>query len=253
MTAHAFGFNGDAIMNDSGENEDVDWGSFDSGSSDSSSSYEEPSQPEYTEPSRHEYSEPSSSESYDSSSSSDNNSGSDSGSGNNSVSSTSNAPANSTPAVVKKANDVTVSVTGGQKFRIVTNAEHTVYQVYHCGISKASFQVKDADGNTVAFSNVTLVQGEDKLWYVNISFAESVDTKDFTVSVTKDDATYLSTELGVSGIKINGTAVLSTVPAAETSYEIKGSEIYLSAEGDSIKGFEIKGDTLIMYDIGGII
>ncbi len=39
----------------------------------------------------------------------------------------------------------------------------------------------------------------------------------------------------------------------EASYEIKGSEIYLSAEGESIKGFAIKGDTLIMYDIGGII
>ena len=39
----------------------------------------------------------------------------------------------------------------------------------------------------------------------------------------------------------------------EASYEIKGSEIYLSAEGESIKGFVIKGDTLIMYDIGGII
>ena len=76
--------------------------------------------------------------------------------------------------------------------------------------------MKDADGNAIAFSNVTLAQGEDKLWYVNISFAESVDTKDFTVSVTKGDATYLSTELGVSGIKINGTAVLSTVPATET-------------------------------------
>lgn len=39
----------------------------------------------------------------------------------------------------------------------------------------------------------------------------------------------------------------------EVPYEIKGSEIYLSAEGESIKGFEIKGDTLIMYDIGNIM
>ena len=39
----------------------------------------------------------------------------------------------------------------------------------------------------------------------------------------------------------------------EMPYEIKGSEIYLSAEGESIKGFEIKGDTLIMYDIGNIM
>lgn len=39
----------------------------------------------------------------------------------------------------------------------------------------------------------------------------------------------------------------------EIPYEIKGSEIYLSAEGGSIKGFEIKGDTLIMFDIGNIM
>lgn len=39
----------------------------------------------------------------------------------------------------------------------------------------------------------------------------------------------------------------------EIPYEIKGSEIYLSAEGETIKGFEIKGDTLIMYDIGNIM
>lgn len=39
----------------------------------------------------------------------------------------------------------------------------------------------------------------------------------------------------------------------EIPYNIKGSEIYLSAEGEIIKGFEIKGDTLIMYDIGNIM
>ena len=39
----------------------------------------------------------------------------------------------------------------------------------------------------------------------------------------------------------------------EVSYQIKGSKIYLSAEGENKKGFEIKGDTLIMYDIGNIM
>lgn len=39
----------------------------------------------------------------------------------------------------------------------------------------------------------------------------------------------------------------------EIPCEIKGSEIYLSAEGETIKGFEIKGDTLIMYDVGNIM
>lgn len=60
--------------------------------------------------------------------------------------------------------------------------------------------------------------------------------------------------------KDNGTVILNMPVyegmepvSKEVPYEIKGSEIYLSAEGESIKGFEIKGDTLIMYDIGGII
>ena len=60
--------------------------------------------------------------------------------------------------------------------------------------------------------------------------------------------------------KDNGTVILN-MPVYEgmepvskkIPYEIKGSEIYLSAEGDSIKGFKIKGDTLIMYDIGNIM
>lgn len=60
--------------------------------------------------------------------------------------------------------------------------------------------------------------------------------------------------------KDNGTVILNMPVyegmepvSKEVPYEIKGSEIYLFAEGESIKGFEVKGDTLIMYDIGNII
>lgn len=60
--------------------------------------------------------------------------------------------------------------------------------------------------------------------------------------------------------KDNGTVILNMPVyegmepvSKEIPYEIKGGEIYLSAEGESIKGFEIKGDTLIMYDIGSIM
>lgn len=60
--------------------------------------------------------------------------------------------------------------------------------------------------------------------------------------------------------KDNGTVILNMPVyegmepvSKEIPYEIKGSEIYLSAEGESIKGFEIKGDTFIMYDIGNIM
>ena len=139
---------------------------------------------------------------------------SDSGSSGNSGSS-----ANGGSSVVSSGtakNSTNVNVTGGQKFRIVTNADYMAYQVYHCGISQASFAVTDADGNAVAFSSVKLEKGEDGLWYLNIAFAEGVDTKDFTVTVTKGDASYLATKLGVSGIKINGRVELSTYPASAT-------------------------------------
>lgn len=72
---------------------------------------------------------------------------------------------------------------------------------------------------------------------------------------------YQNAKAGFSAVfKDNGTVILN-MPVyegmepvnKEIPYEIKGSEIYLSAEGESIKGFEIKGDTLIMYDIGNIM
>lgn len=58
----------------------------------------------------------------------------------------------------------------------------------------------------------------------------------------------------------NGTVILNMPVyegmepvSKEVLYGIKASEIYLSDEGESIKGFEIKGDTRIMYDIGNIM
>ena len=111
---------------------------------------------------------------------------------------------------VSSANDKIVSVTGGQKFRSVMNADHTVYEVYHCGISRAAFAVIDAKGNKIMFSTVALEQGTDGLWYANITLGEGIDTKCLTVTATKGDASYLATELGVSGIKLNDEVVLST-------------------------------------------
>lgn len=115
-------------------------------------------------------------------------------------------------APAKNPNDVTVGVTGGQKFRIVMSADHKDYQVYHCGVSKATFMVAGADGKAVAYKTVELKQGEDKLWYADITFAEGTDTIGYTVVAAKGDASYLYTELGVSGIKVNGVLALSTVP-----------------------------------------
>lgn len=196
LTTHAVGLNANAGSDgvDRGERP-ADYGH----SSSESSTPSEPSTPSkpstsYSEPSV-SYSEPSSSSNSGSSNSGSSNSGS------------------STVAAPKNPNDVIVRVAGGQAFRNVMNADHTTYQVYHCGNSKVTFTVTDAKGNAVAYKTVTLEQGEDKLWYENITFADDVDVKGLTLNVTKGDATYLSTELGVSGIKINGTVVLSTVPA----------------------------------------
>lgn len=56
----------------------------------------------------------------------------------------------------------------------------------------------------------------------------------------------------------NGKATLNlpTYEGTETvsrecNYEIKGNDIFLSANGDRIKAFEIKGDMLIVYGISG--
>lgn len=224
ITSHAQGFNIDAgeDTTERGEMPSDYWDSLDSSSGDSGASSNESSEPAAPAP---EYSEPSNSGSHedsgsyeDNSSSANSSSTSDSSSSSSSASTSSSNNASNKAASTgagNKSNDVTVNVTGGQKFRIVTASDHTTYQVYHCGISRASFKVTDADGNAVAFSEVTLQKGEDNLWYMNISFAKGVDTKDFTVTVTKGDATYLSSNLGVSGIKVNGVLALSTVPAID--------------------------------------
>lgn len=208
LTTHAQGLNADAY-------DDTDYGKRPSSSSSESSTPSEPST-SYSEPSV-SYSEPSSS-----SNSGSSNSGS------------------STVAAPKNPNDVIVRVAGGQTFRNVMNADHTTYQVYHCGNSKVTFTVTDAKGNAVAYKTVKLEQGEDKLWYENITFADNVDVKDLTLNVTKGDATYLSTELGVSGIKINGTVVLSTVPAEPERDPVVGHR-YCATCGASFDIYENSG------------
>ena len=207
MTTHAHGFNINA-GEDNGGNVTVDdnyWDNYWSDSSSSNDGGSSSSEPSYDEPTFEEPSAPSEAPSY-----SDNSS-----SGSNVSSSNSNGGAATAPRAAGNANSKTVNVEGGQKFKIVMNADHTAYQVYHCGINRATFNVADKEGNAVAFSTVALEKGEDGLWYANIKFAEGVDTTGFTVSATAGDAAYLSTELGVSGIKVNGTVALSTVPVAE--------------------------------------
>lgn len=225
ITSHALGLNIDSPENttDRGAMPDNYWDN--SSSSEPAPSYSEPA-PSYSEPAP-SYNEPTISYS-----------------GFNANAPTNNADNGSMPSnyyeTKKNSNDVIVRVAGGQTFRNVMNTDHTSYQVYHCGNSIVTFTVTDDKDNVVEFKTVTLEQGEDKLWYENITFAEGVDVKDFTVNVTKGDATYLSTELGVSGIKINGTVVLSTVPAEPEKESVVGHR-YCATCGASFDIYENSG------------
>lgn len=195
ITSHAMGFNQNSAE------DTTDYGKRPSGLSFDTAFTSEPAEPAYSESAEPAYSEPADNSS---------NYGSDTGIGFNANSKEDTTNYGVKPS--KNANDVIVRVAGGQTFRNVMNADHTSYQVYHCGNSIVTFTVTDDKDNVVEFKTVTLEQGEDKLWYENITFTDDVDVKGLTLNVTKGDVTYLSTELGVSGIKINGTVVMSTVP-----------------------------------------
>lgn len=116
----------------------------------------------------------------------------------------------------KNPNDLSMSTTGGQAFRIVMSDDHTSYNVYHCGVVKAGFDVTDLKKNPVVYKTVALEQGEDNLWYVNITIEGDADPMtSYSVRTVKGDRTYLYTTLGVSGIKVNGVLLMSTVPAQQ--------------------------------------
>ncbi len=199
ITSHAIGFVGDWEGNDQNGMEGIpsdywnDYGSSDSGSSnDSAPSYSAPSDNSGSSDSGHHDG------GHSDSGSSDNGNGGNGG-------------ASSAPA--KNPNDMTVSAGGAQPFRIVMNSAHTAYDVYHCGIKQGTVTVTDTDGNPVAYKAVKVEQGEDNLWYMNITFAEGVDTGKLTVTLGNTCASYVAKELGISGLKVNGTVVLSTVAA----------------------------------------
>lgn len=116
----------------------------------------------------------------------------------------------------KNPNDLSMSTTGGQAFRIVMSDDHTSYNVYHCGIVRAGFDVTDLKKNPVVYKTVALEQGEDNLWYVNITIEGDADPMtSYSVRTVKGDRTYLYTTLGVSGIKVNGVLLMTTVPTQQ--------------------------------------
>lgn len=128
-------------------------------------------------------------------------------------------------------NDVTTKVEGGQAFRSVMDKEHTQYDVYHKGVSVASFSVTDKDGKKVEFETVTLEKGKDGLWYLNITFAKGVDVKGLVLNLLKGDLAYLAKELGITGIQINGEVVRLTNP--ETANAGTDKDVGTGKESDS--------------------
>lgn len=205
ITTHALGFNADAQEHYDGDDEVSVWENW---SDSSSSSSDSGSSSSSDSSSSHESS--SNSGSHDSGSS---NSGSGYSGGSYDGGSSDNGSA--APALVSVPYSFTTKAGDNQTFRIVENGKNTAYQIMHCGNTIAIITLADADGNTVAYKTVAVAQGEDNLWYLNITLAEGVDATGYTVKVSKGDVTYLSTTLGVSGIKINGALALSTVPVQQ--------------------------------------
>lgn len=205
ITTHALGFNADAQEHYDGDDEVSVWENW---SDSSSSSSDSGSSSSSDRSSSHESS--SNSGSHDSGSS---NSGSGYSGGSYDGGSSDNGSA--APAPVSVPYSFTTKAGDNQTFRIVENGKNTAYQIMHCGNTIAIITLADADGNTVTYKKVAVEQGEDNLWYLNMSLADGVDATGYTVKVSKGDVTYLSTTLGVSGIKINGALALSTVPVQQ--------------------------------------
>ena len=114
-------------------------------------------------------------------------------------------------AVRRNPNDSKVNV-GKQDFRSVMSSNHKQYDIYHKGSSVARFIVAGADGKAVKYSDVTVKAGDDGNYYAEITMPADVDVTDMTVVLTKGDASYIYTTLGVYGIKLNGEVSLLAAP-----------------------------------------
>ena len=117
-------------------------------------------------------------------------------------------------AVNANSND-TKATAGKEAFRSVMSGDHKAYDIYHKGVSVATFIVAGEDGKAVQYNNVTVKAGDDGLYYAEITMPAGVDTTGMTVALTKGDASYLSITLGITGIKLNGEIVFLTAAQAE--------------------------------------
>lgn len=129
----------------------------------------------------------------------------DGGSGNSS-SSNSGASYSAPTGLATKGN--TASIPGCETFRQIYKPAEGKASIYHKGIEQYTAQLKDADGNAVAYKYASPYKDETTgLWYLNIVTADGVDTTGYTVGTYKGSVTYLP-KLGMSGVMLNQVLVV---------------------------------------------
>lgn len=105
----------------------------------------------------------------------------------------------------------TVTLPGYETWRQVTRP--STYTVMHMGVEQYTLQLQDADGQPASFAGVGMYKAEDGKWYINVVTADGVDTTGYTIITWKGSAAYL-TRLGISGVMLNGTAVVDAEAVA---------------------------------------
>lgn len=97
-----------------------------------------------------------------------------------------------------------LAVPGKESFRQVNKAVNGTFAIYHCGIERYTAQLKDADGNNLAYGSAGLYHDEttDK-YYINLVTSDAAASAEDTVGTVKGDVSYLPT-LGISGVMIDG-------------------------------------------------
>lgn len=103
----------------------------------------------------------------------------------------------------------TASVPGKETFRKICKPADGTLKIFHCGIEQYTAQLKDADGNAVAYKSAGLYNVEGTTtWYLNIVTADGVDTTGYNIETAKGSVTYLP-KLGMSGVMLNGVLVVN--------------------------------------------
>lgn len=122
-----------------------------------------------------------------------------------------NGTASAPTGLATKGN--TASIQGYETFRQIYNPADGKASIYHKGIEQYTAQLKDADGNAVAYKYASPYKDETTgLWYLNIVTADGVDTTGYTIGTYKGSVTYLP-KLGMSGVMLN--QVLMVAATAE--------------------------------------